>query len=99
MDPSRSKFEVEVAVEGVDPRLKPGMKGKVEIAVDEPKGVLHVPLDAVFEKDGKTTCYVAGVGKTEERKIKIGRSSLDFVEVLEGLAEGEKVTLFDPTRK
>jgi hypothetical protein len=24
---------------------------------------------------------------------------MDFVEVLEGLVEGEKVTLFDPTRK
>lgn len=99
MDPSRSKFEVEVAVEGVDPRLKPGMKGKVEIAIDEPKGVLHAPLDAVFEKDGKTTCYVMGAGKTDERKIRIGRSSIDFVEILEGLAEGEKVALFDPTRK
>jgi multidrug efflux pump subunit AcrA (membrane-fusion protein) len=40
-----------------------------------------------------------GSGKAEERKIRIGRSSMDFVEVLEGLVEGEKVTLFDPTRK
>ena len=98
-DPSRSKFEVEIEVEGVDPRLKPGMKGRVDIGVDEVKGAVHVPLDAVFEKDGKTFCYVVGATKPEERKVKVGRSSADFAEILEGLGEGEKVALYDPTKK
>jgi HlyD family secretion protein len=98
-DPTRSKFEVEIAVDGVDPRLKPGMKGRVDIAVDEVKGAIHIPLDAVFEKDGKTYCYVMGGSKPEERKVTVGRSSADFAEILEGLAEGEKVALFDPTKK
>jgi RND family efflux transporter MFP subunit len=98
-DPTRSKFEVEIAVEGVDPRLKPGMKGRVDIAVDEVKGVIHVPIDAVFEKDGKTFCYVLGGSKPDERKVTVGRSSADFAEIVEGLAEGEKVALFDPTKK
>jgi HlyD family secretion protein len=98
-DPSRSKFEVEIDVDGVDPRLKPGMKGRVDIGVDEVKGALHIPLDAVFEKDGKTFCYVVGGVRPEERKVRIGRSSADFAEVLEGLSEGEKVALYDPTKK
>jgi HlyD family secretion protein len=98
-DPTRSKFEVEITVDGIDPRLKPGMKGRVEIAVDEVKGAVHVPLDAVFEKDGKTYCYVMGASKPEERKVSVGRSSADFAEILEGLVEGEKVALFDPAKK
>jgi HlyD family secretion protein len=98
-DPTRSKFDVEIEVDGVDPRLKPGMKSRVEIAVDEVKGVLHVPLDAVFEKDGKTLCYVMSGARPEERKVTVGRSSADFAEILEGLADGEKVALFDPTKK
>ena len=98
-DPTRSKFEVEIGVEGVDPRLKPGMKGRVEIAVDEVKNALHVPLDAVFEKDGRTICHVMTGSKAEERTVKIGRSSSDFAEILSGLSDGEKVALFDPTKK
>ncbi len=98
-DPSRSKFEVEIEVDGVDPRLKPGMKGRVDISVDEVKAALHVPLDAIFEKDGKTFCYVLGGAKPEERKVTIGRASSDFAEVLEGLSDGEKVALYDPTKK
>jgi HlyD family secretion protein len=99
MDPTRSKFEVEITVEGVDPRLKPGMKGRVDVAVDEVKGAIYVPLDAVFEKDGKTYCWVMGGSKPEERKVVVGRSSADYAEILQGLTEGEKVALFDPTKK
>jgi len=98
-DPSRSKFDVEIEVAGVDGRLKPGMKGRVEIAVDEVKGAIHVPLDAVFERDGATFCYVLAGSKPEERKVKVGRTSADFAEILEGMAEGEKVALYDPTKK
>ena len=63
------------------------------------KDVVHVPLDAVFEKDGKTFCYVMGGSRPEERKVVVGRSSMDYAEVVQGLADGEKVALFDPTRK
>lgn len=98
-DPTRSKFDVEIEVQGIDPRLKPGMKSRVEISVDEVKAALHIPLDAVFEKDGKTICYVLGAVKAEEKVVKVGRSSADFVEILEGLTEGEKVALYDPTKK
>ncbi len=98
-DGGRSKFDVELDLEGVDARLKPGMKCKVEIAVEKAEGVLHVPLDAIFEKEGKIFCYVLGEGAPENRPIKTGRSSTDYVEVLEGLREGEKVALYDPMKK
>ncbi len=98
-DGGRSKFDVELDLEGVDARLKPGMKCKVEIAVEEVKGALHVPLDAVFEKEGKVSCYVLGAGAPEARAVKTGRTSADYVEVLEGLKEGEKVALYDPLKK
>jgi multidrug efflux pump subunit AcrA (membrane-fusion protein) len=58
-----------------------------------------VPLDSVFERDGRTFCYVLAASKPEERQVKVGRSSADFVEILEGLAEGDKVALYDPTKK
>lgn len=98
-DGGRSKFDVELDLEGVDARLKPGMKCKVEISVEEVQDALHVPLDAVFEKDGKVVCHVLGAGPSQERVVKTGRSSSDYVEILEGLKEGEKVALYDPLKK
>ena len=98
-DGGRSKFDVELNLEGVDARLKPGMKCKVEIAVEEVRDALHVPLDAVFEKEGKIFCYVLGAGAPQPRAVRTGRSSADYVEILEGLKEGEKVALYDPMKK
>jgi HlyD family secretion protein len=98
-DGGRSKFDVELDLEGVDSRLKPGMKCKVEISVEEVKDALHVPLDAVFEKEGKVVCHVLGTGAPQERTVKTGRSSADYVEILDGLKESEKVALYDPLKK
>ncbi|HZL72288.1 MAG TPA: HlyD family secretion protein [Planctomycetota bacterium] len=92
-----SKFDVEIEMEGVDPRIRPGMKCKSEILIEDVKGVVHVPIDSIFEKKGETLCYVVASPPTE-RKVKTGRANQDVIEILEGLKEGERVTLFDPSR-
>ena len=92
-----SKFDVEIDMEGVDPRIRPGMKCKSEILIEEVKGVVHVPIDSIFEKKGETLVYVVASPPTE-RVVKTGRANQDVIEIVEGLKEGEKVTLFDPSR-
>jgi HlyD family secretion protein len=92
-----SKFDVEIEMDGTDPRIRPGMKCKAEILIEEVKGVVFVPIDSIFEKDGKTLCYVVASPPTA-REVKPGRANQDVIEILEGLKEGERVTLFDPAR-
>ncbi|MBI4563212.1 MAG: efflux RND transporter periplasmic adaptor subunit [Planctomycetes bacterium] len=96
MSGGAGRFAVEVEVEGVDSRICPGMKCKVEILIEEIKGVLHVPFDAVFDREGKSLCYILDHGKAEPRIVKTGRFSHDVIEILEGLKVGETVTLYDP---
>lgn len=96
-DSGSSKFDVEIDLDTADTRLRPGMKCKVEIMIEEVKGVVYVPIDAIFEKDGKTICYVVA-SAPELRVVKTGRANMDVIEVLEGLKDGEKVTLYDPAR-
>jgi len=92
-----SKFDVEIEMEGVDPRIRPGMKCKSEILIEEVKGVVFVPVDSIFEKDGKTLVYVVA-SPPSPREVKPGRANQDVIEILEGLKEGERVTLFDPSK-
>ncbi len=58
---------------------------------------LYIPLDAVFDKDGKTLVYVVGGGANEEREIVLGARNDNFVIVEEGLGPDDRVALRDPT--
>jgi len=80
----------------MDPRLMPGMTMRVEIIVETVTNVLHLPIEAVFQREGKTFARVKGVTGVEERPVTTGRTSNSFVEILSGLEEGERVTLYQP---
>ena len=51
-------FGVTVQVNESEPRLRPGMTARVEIQVEERRSALYVPLEAVFEKEGRHIVYV-----------------------------------------
>jgi len=86
-------FPVEITIEGEDERLKPGMTAKVEIHVGEANDVAYVPIDAVREQGGAEICLVYVDGKMEPRQVETGVSNESFVEIKEGLVEGDMVAL------
>ena len=98
-DPSSPKvFDGTVTPDKHDPRMVSGMTARIEILTDQVKDALHVPIEAVFNDDGKPVCYVRrpnGQG-VERREVKPGSSNDHFVQLLDGLAEGEEVQLFVP---
>ena len=93
------KYDVEIEMTEMDDRIKPGMKCKVEILVEEVTEALFVPVEAVFDKEGKTVAYVVSGGDTDAHEVKVGRTSDDYAEILTGLEEGDEVTLYDPGRQ
>lgn len=92
-------FDGTVAPEKHDPRMISGMTARVDIVTEQLKNVLHVPIESVFNDDGKPVCYVRKPGGqgVERRDVKPGKSNDHFVEILSGLAEGEEVQLFAPS--
>lgn len=78
-------LEVEVPAE----RLLPGLTGEVSIVVGERAQALIFPRRALF--DGKV--YVVRDGRVELRPVRTGFVSLNEVEALDGLAEGERVVV------
>ncbi len=89
-------FGVTIQVNESDGRLRPGMTARVEIRVQERGEALSVPLDAVFERDGRSLAYVVRGRKVREQEVVLGPSNQDFVVVEKGLRRGERVCLRDP---
>jgi HlyD family secretion protein len=90
-------FSVTVQVNESEPRLRPGMTARVDIQVEERERALAVPVDSVFEKDGRRVCYVLERRGLRPREVLLGPSSADHVVVERGLRPGERVALRDPT--
>lgn len=91
-------FDVEIDVVDSDERLKPGMTANIEIQGDHKEEILTVPVEAVFKKAGRYVAYVFDGSEEEpvERDVVTGISNISKVEIVEGLSEGEVVSLYDP---
>jgi membrane fusion protein, copper/silver efflux system len=85
---------VQVRVELVNPKglLKPAMFASVELAVSHGGKVLTVPTSAVIDSGTRQVVLVQlAQGHFEPRTVKLGSRSENYVEVLDGIAEGEQV--------
>jgi HlyD family secretion protein len=90
-------FEVRVSIDNPGGELKANMTANAEILLDEHKGVLTVPENAV-SYDGQKNASVEIPDKSlkeGKRKVpvKVGLSNGSVTEVLSGLKEGEQVVL------
>lgn len=83
-----------VSIEQGPAGLRPGMNAQVEILVKELDNVLSVPVQAVIQFQGKDHVYViAADGQAERREVTVGISSEKFIQVREGLKDGENLAL------
>jgi HlyD family secretion protein len=73
--------------------LKPGMTAVVEIHVDYLKGVTTVPIQAVLQRGQANWCFIGQGRDVQLREIALGRTNDRFVEIVSGIAEGERVVL------
>jgi len=86
-------FDVEIAILDKDERPKPGMSASSRIIVDRVPNVVSVPLEAVFEVDGKPCVYLAN---RKMRQVTVGRRNDMEIEIPSGLDGTETVCLVDP---
>jgi HlyD family secretion protein len=100
-------FPIDIGFRIEDPRIRPGMTAKMEAVLSEAKQVISVEIGAVFTEEGETVVYVAkgkdqGTVKEEElerKVVKTGVNDSRFVEIVEGLGDGEQVSLSKPMKK
>jgi multidrug resistance efflux pump len=78
--------------------LRPGLLADVEIQVEKIPDALHVPAQAVFQKNGKPTVFVQLKNKRfEPREVQLVKQSESMMVLASGVKAGEVVALSDPT--
>ena len=73
-----------------DVNLLVGYSADVEIVLSGRDKVLRVPTAALIE-GSRVMMLNAESGKLEERKVKAGLANWEFTEIVEGLAEGDRI--------
>ncbi|MBK9020821.1 MAG: efflux RND transporter periplasmic adaptor subunit [Sulfuritalea sp.] len=69
-----------------------GYSADVEVVLSSRPDVLRVPTATLIE-GGKVMVLNAASGRLEERKVKTGTANWEFTEIVEGLAEGERIVM------
>lgn len=91
LDPKTRTVKVRFELNNPGEKLKPDMYANVELKI--PLGTkLVVPRDAILETGERQLLFIhQGGGQLEWRSVKLGAKAGDWVEVQEGLKEGEHV--------
>jgi len=87
-------FFYNVVVESLKPPsvvLRPEMTANVSIFLQPREDVLVVPARSVKKSGGTSFVYVLKDGKLERREVRIGWKQGRFLEITEGLDEGDEV--------
>jgi len=96
-DPNRRDYTVRVALEQRDDlALKPSMRCKAQILLDEVREALSVPVQAVFRKGRVSFVYVPDGGGFAQKLVRVGRTSEVDAEIMDGLSAGDVVLLREP---
>jgi HlyD family secretion protein len=90
-------FEVRVSINNPGGELKANMTANAEILLDEHKGVLTVPENAViYDNQKNASVQIPDKGQKDGARkvaVKVGLSNGSVTEVLSGLKEGDQVVL------
>jgi len=87
-------YKIKIAFDDEPPEgVKPTMTADIVIRTESRQNVLIVPREAIQKKQEKTFVEVLSNGSLEERGVEIGLKGADTIEIISGLAEGERVAI------
>ena len=95
-DPRRY-FTVEAKLNEVDEEfMYVGSSVSAEIITGELSDAILVPQQAVFFEEDKAFVYVIEGNQSNQRLVEVGERSPNLVEIVDGVSEGENISLEDP---
>ena len=92
LDPKTRTLKVRLRFENPGERLKPNMYANVKIFGGAKENTIVIPLEGLIRTGREQRVIIAlGDGKFEARNVKAGIESGDYVEIIEGINEGDNV--------
>ncbi|WP_297241668.1 HlyD family efflux transporter periplasmic adaptor subunit [uncultured Flavonifractor sp.] len=100
-----TSYPVTVKVDGAPEELYPGMNVSAKIIVEEAGSVLTLPVEAVERGDTVLVALpgcldenglIANLSATEQRQVTLGRNDDNYIEIVDGMEEGDVVVALSP---
>ncbi|MBQ7394722.1 MAG: hypothetical protein IJV89_10290 [Lentisphaeria bacterium] len=92
-------YNSRIVLDRQDPQLVNGMSVQIEVISRVIKNTLFIPVEAVFERQSSFYVYRRVGGAPKETPVSIGESNDNFVQITDGLEEGDVVYLYRPYDK
>ncbi len=97
LSPDVKVYKTLIKIEDADEALKSQMSCRIEILVENLADVIVVPIISVANRSGQKICWIVNSsGRQEERIVKTGSFNDKFVQITEGLEDGETILLNPP---
>lgn len=88
-------YKIRLAFVNDDLRIKSGMSANIDVTGDKRDGVLAILARSIIKKDGENYVKILNGDVVSEVKITTGLRGTDgYVEIIEGVKEGDKVINF-----
>jgi len=92
VDPGTRTLLVRFELDNADGSIRPGMLAELRLSSGEHQAAVAIPAEGVVMDQGLPTAYVMLEGELfQKRELELGVRDGDWVEVLRGLAPGERV--------
>lgn len=93
---SAKVFDVVISIAKQDSVMKPGMTTSNEIVIETLKSALFIPIESVFEEDGKFFVFKKTAFGFSRTEVKTGSKNDTHIVITDGLQEGDEVALSNP---
>lgn len=96
--PDTKEYLIDLDLTSTTLPLKPGMSAKTELILETLDDVLSVPIQSVVTEGGQTIVWVRKVTGPKAQPVKVGLNNDRFIEIREGLEEGDVVLMSPPIK-
>lgn len=93
LEPATRTLQTEIEIPNGERLLKPSMFAKIELVLSQKPRALVLPQQAVVEERGTRLIYIIKENQAFRREIVTGIEQSPYVEILEGVSEGDRVVV------
>lgn len=93
MSTATKTYTLELEVPNSDHLLQPGNRFMVQLTTETEEQVVAIPTLSVIREESDTFVFVEQGDQYVKRKVKLGRISGEFQEVIDGVKDGEKLVI------